>query len=63
MTGVEYAAKFIKKRRFNASRRGVKRSDIEREISVLRDVGGHANIISLHEVFETPTEVILVLEL
>uniref|UniRef100_A0A8C6ZZZ7 Protein kinase domain-containing protein n=1 Tax=Nothoprocta perdicaria TaxID=30464 RepID=A0A8C6ZZZ7_NOTPE len=30
-TGVEYAAKFIKKRQSRASRRGVRREEIERE--------------------------------
>ncbi len=63
VTGVEYAAKFIKKRRFASSRRGFKRADIEREIGVLRAVSGHENVISLYEVYETPLEVVLVLEL
>uniref|UniRef100_A0A674NFT6 Death-associated protein kinase 1 n=1 Tax=Takifugu rubripes TaxID=31033 RepID=A0A674NFT6_TAKRU len=34
-TGVEYAAKFIKKRRSKSSRRGVSREDIEREAEVI----------------------------
>uniref|UniRef100_A0A0N4Y655 Serine/threonine kinase (inferred by orthology to a S. mansoni protein) n=1 Tax=Nippostrongylus brasiliensis TaxID=27835 RepID=A0A0N4Y655_NIPBR len=62
-TGEEYAAKFIKKRRYATSRRGVTRSNIEREVSVLRKVGGHSNVIELHDVYETPSDVILVLEL
>ncbi|VDO71731.1 unnamed protein product [Heligmosomoides polygyrus] len=53
-TGEEFAAKFIKKRRYATSRRGV---------AVLRSVGGHSNVIELHEVYETPSDVILVLEL
>ncbi|KHJ99596.1 hypothetical protein OESDEN_00430 [Oesophagostomum dentatum] len=62
-TGEEFAAKFIKKRRYATSRRGVTRTNIEREVSVLRTVGGHSNVIELHEVYETPSDVILVLEL
>lgn len=62
-TGVEYAAKFIRKRKIANSRRGAKRCDIEREVSVLKDVSGHANIISLYEVYESQSDVILVLEL
>uniref|UniRef100_A0A7I4Y1A2 Non-specific serine/threonine protein kinase n=1 Tax=Haemonchus contortus TaxID=6289 RepID=A0A7I4Y1A2_HAECO len=62
-TGEEFAAKFIKKRRYATSRRGVTRANIEREVSVLRTVGGHSNVIELHEVYETPSDVILVLEL
>ncbi|KAK5982941.1 Serine/threonine kinase, partial [Trichostrongylus colubriformis] len=33
------------------------------QVSVLRTVGGHTNVIELHEVYETPSDVILVLEL
>uniref|UniRef100_A0A0K0D9P7 Protein kinase domain-containing protein n=1 Tax=Angiostrongylus cantonensis TaxID=6313 RepID=A0A0K0D9P7_ANGCA len=63
VTGEEFAAKFIKKRRYATSRRGVTRANIEREVLVLRLVGGHSNVIELHEVYETPSDVILVLEL
>ncbi|GMT30636.1 hypothetical protein PFISCL1PPCAC_21933 [Pristionchus fissidentatus] len=62
-TGEEFAAKYIKKRRYATSRRGVTRANIEREVSVLRLLGGHPNVIELHEVYETPSEIILVLEL
>ncbi|KAH7728387.1 CAMK/DAPK/DAPK protein kinase [Aphelenchoides avenae] len=62
-TGEQYAAKYIKKRRYATSRRGVPRAHIEREVEMLRLVSGHDNVIDLHEVFETPTDVILVLEL
>ncbi|GMT01781.1 hypothetical protein PENTCL1PPCAC_23955 [Pristionchus entomophagus] len=62
-TGEEFAAKFIKKRRYATSRRGVTRQNIEREVSVLRLIGGHPNVIELHEVYETPSEIVLVLEL
>ncbi|XP_023605226.1 death-associated protein kinase 2-like, partial [Myotis lucifugus] len=61
-TGLEYAAKFIKKRQSRASRRGVCREDIEREVSILRQVL-HPNIITLHDVFENRTDVVLILEL
>ncbi|CAG08187.1 unnamed protein product, partial [Tetraodon nigroviridis] len=54
-TGVEYAAKFIKKRRSKSSRRGVSREDIEREVNILKEIQ-HANIITLHEVFENKAE-------
>ncbi|XP_034026700.1 death-associated protein kinase 1 isoform X1 [Thalassophryne amazonica] len=61
-TCVEYAAKFIKKRRNKSSRRGVTREDIEREVSILKEIQ-HPNIITLHEVYENKTDVILILEL
>uniref|UniRef100_F1KRA1 Death-associated protein kinase dapk-1 n=1 Tax=Ascaris suum TaxID=6253 RepID=F1KRA1_ASCSU len=62
-TGEQFAAKFIRKRRYATSRRGVTRVNIEREVDVLRAVGGHENTIELFDVYETPTEVILLLEL
>nr|XP_058913744.1 death-associated protein kinase 2 isoform X2 [Kogia breviceps] len=61
-TGLEYAAKFIKKRQTQASRRGVCREEIEREVSILRQVL-HPNVITLHDVFENRTDVVLILEL
>lgn len=61
-TGVEFAAKFIKKRRSKSSRRGVTREDIEREANILKEIQ-HPNVIALHEVFENKAEVILILEL
>ncbi|CAO2641320.1 Death-associated protein kinase 3, partial [Lemmus lemmus] len=54
-TGMEYAAKFI-------NRRGVSREEIEREVSILREIR-HPNIITLHDVFENKTDVVLILEL
>ena len=62
VTGVEYAAKFIRKKRSRASRRGVLREDIEREVAILREID-HDNIVKLFEVYESKTEVILVMEL
>uniref|UniRef100_A0A8C2YS38 Death-associated protein kinase 2 n=1 Tax=Chinchilla lanigera TaxID=34839 RepID=A0A8C2YS38_CHILA len=61
-TGLEFAAKFIKKRQSRASRRGVCREEIEREVSILRQVL-HPNIITLHDVYENRTDVVLILEL
>lgn len=60
--GAEYAAKFIKKRRLSSSRRGVSREEIEREVNILREIQ-HSNIITLHDIFENKTDVILILEL
>ena len=61
-TGIEYAGKFISKRRSKASRRGAAVEDIRREVDILMEAN-HANIIKLFQVFETKQEVILVLEL
>ncbi|NXO74606.1 DAPK3 kinase, partial [Phainopepla nitens] len=61
-TGLEYAAKFIKKRRLSSSRRGVSREEIEREGDILREIQ-HPNIITLHDIFENKTDVVLILEL
>ncbi|XP_067829424.1 death-associated protein kinase 3 isoform X1 [Heptranchias perlo] len=60
--GIEYAAKFIKKRQVRASRRGVRREEIEREVNILQQVQ-HPNIITLHDVYENKTDVVLILEL
>uniref|UniRef100_A0A8C4XIQ3 Death associated protein kinase 3 n=1 Tax=Erpetoichthys calabaricus TaxID=27687 RepID=A0A8C4XIQ3_ERPCA len=46
-TGVEYAAN---------------REEIEREVNILREIQ-HPNIITLHDIFENKTDVILILEL
>uniref|UniRef100_A0A8C3FYN5 non-specific serine/threonine protein kinase n=1 Tax=Chrysemys picta bellii TaxID=8478 RepID=A0A8C3FYN5_CHRPI len=61
-SGLEYAAKFIKKRRLSSSRRGVSREEIEREVDILREIQ-HPNIITLHDIFENKTDVVLILEL
>ncbi|XP_052368383.1 death-associated protein kinase 2 [Oncorhynchus keta] len=61
-SGLEYAAKFVKKCQNRASRRGVRREDIEREVDILQLVT-HANIVALHDVYETRTDVVLILEL
>ncbi|KAF1770188.1 hypothetical protein GCK72_002006 [Caenorhabditis remanei] len=62
-TGERYAAKFIKKRRYATSRRGVTRQNIEREVRVLQKIRGHSNVVELHAVYETASDVIIVLEL
>ncbi|XP_059713848.1 death-associated protein kinase 2 isoform X4 [Haemorhous mexicanus] len=61
-TGLEYAAKFIKKRQSRASRRGVSREEIEREVTILQEIL-HANIVKLHDIYENKTDVVLILEL
>ncbi|XP_056428857.1 death-associated protein kinase 2 isoform X2 [Hyla sarda] len=61
-TGIDYAAKFIKKRQSRASRRGVTREEIEREVNILRETQ-HPNIITLQDVYENKTDVVLILEL
>ena len=59
----EYAAKFVIKRRPNSSsRKGLFREKILQEIEILSELK-HSNIISLHDVFETNQEIILVIEL
>lgn len=61
-TGIEYAAKFIRKRRAKASRRGASMEDIEREVAILKAVD-HKNIVKLYEVYEDKQDVVLILEL
>ncbi|KAG7276241.1 hypothetical protein CRUP_018623 [Coryphaenoides rupestris] len=54
-SGLEFAGKFIKKRVSRSSRRGVKREEIEREVDLLQSLQ-HANVVTLHDVFESRTE-------
>ncbi|KAK2842298.1 hypothetical protein Q5P01_012498 [Channa striata] len=61
-TSTEFAAKFIKKSLIPSSKRGVSREEIVREVSILQELQ-HPNIISLHDVYETRTDVVLILEL
>lgn len=61
-SGLEFAAKFIKKRPSMASSRGVRREEIEREVNILQQIQ-HANIVTLHDVYENRTDVVLILEL
>ena len=59
VTGIEYAAKFIRKRRRSMDQR----NDIYHEIAVLKLAQNCGHIVNIHEVYETPTEMALVLEL
>ncbi|KAI3377881.1 hypothetical protein L3Q82_008462, partial [Scortum barcoo] len=61
-SGREFAAKFIKKRQSMASSRGVRREEIEREVDILQQIQ-HPNIVTLHDVYENRTDVVLILEL
>lgn len=61
-TGLEFAAKFIKKRQSIASSRGVRLEEIEREVDILQQIQ-HPNIVTLHDVYENRTDVVLILEL
>uniref|UniRef100_A0A3P8WHP7 non-specific serine/threonine protein kinase n=1 Tax=Cynoglossus semilaevis TaxID=244447 RepID=A0A3P8WHP7_CYNSE len=57
-TGKQYAAKFLRKRRKGEDCR----MDILNEISVLETAKANPYVVALHEVYETNTEIILVLE-
>ncbi|XP_006004315.1 serine/threonine kinase 17a like [Latimeria chalumnae] len=57
-TGNEYAAKFLRKRRKGEDCR----VDIINEIAVLEMAKASPHVVTLHEVYETNTEIILVLE-
>ena len=61
-TGAEVAAKFIRKKRSKASRRGVSLDVIQREVAILKDID-HDNIVKLLDVYEDHQEIILVMEL
>ena len=62
-TGEEFAAKFVRKKKCIAGKRGLKREEILREADILSELAPHPNIITLHDVFENKHEIILVLEL
>lgn len=57
-TGNEFAAKFLRKRRKGQDCR----ADILNEIAVLESAKANPYVVGLHEVYETGTEIILVLE-
>ncbi|XP_063213439.1 LOW QUALITY PROTEIN: death-associated protein kinase 2-like [Chroicocephalus ridibundus] len=61
-TGTFYAAKCVKTRRCRGSRRGLERAQVEREVTILRQLR-HPNIMRLHDLFASRAEVVLVLEL
>ncbi|GAA6107099.1 serine/threonine-protein kinase 17A [Tachysurus ichikawai] len=58
-TGREYAAKFMRKRRKGQDCR----AEIIHEIAVLEQASSCHRVINLHEVYEMPSEMVLVLEL
>ncbi|XP_028663468.1 serine/threonine-protein kinase 17B isoform X3 [Erpetoichthys calabaricus] len=58
LTGKDYAAKFLKKRRRGRDCR----AEIIHEVAILEMARWNTRIISLHEVYETDHEIILVLE-
>ncbi|XP_040292250.1 serine/threonine-protein kinase 17A-like [Bufo bufo] len=58
LTGNEYAAKFLRKRRKGEDCR----SDIINEIAILEMARFSPHVVDLHEVFETNSEIILVME-
>jgi serine/threonine kinase 17 len=58
-SGVQYAAKFVKKRRRNQDQM----KEIVHEIAVLMQCSSTDRVIRLHEVYESATEMVLVLEL
>lgn len=58
-TGVEYAAKFIKKVRRNKNQM----KEIVHEVAVLKECASSGRVVRLHEIYETTTEMVLVLEL
>ncbi|XP_047428365.1 serine/threonine kinase 17a like [Mugil cephalus] len=57
-TGKQYAAKFLRKRRKGEDCR----MDILNEIAVLESAKANPFVVALHDVYETNTEIILVLE-
>lgn len=59
VSGVEYAAKFIRKRRRAADTS----REIQHEVAVLALCAGCERVVRLHEVYETRSEVAIVLEL
>ncbi|CAG5957188.1 unnamed protein product [Menidia menidia] len=61
-SGVFWAGKFLKIRKIACSRLGVERSSVEREVEILQSVQ-HPNIVTLKDVFESRSEVVLILEL
>ena len=57
-TGTEFAAKFVRKRR-----RGQDcRREVIHEVSMLELTSSCSRVINLHEVYETPSEMVLLLE-
>jgi len=62
LTGRQFAAKSIRKRRSSSSRRGAQLHDIHREVALLAELE-HRNVVTLYECYEAPNDVTLILEL
>ncbi|XP_024116292.1 death-associated protein kinase 2 [Oryzias melastigma] len=61
-TGISWAGKFLKIRRKGCSPLGMDRASVEHEVEILQALK-HPNIVMLKDVFESRSEVVLVLEL
>ncbi|MCJ8749688.1 hypothetical protein PDJAM_G00179310 [Pangasius djambal] len=61
-TGILWAGKFLKLRRGAGSRLGLERTSVEKEVAILQGLQ-HQNIMALKDVFESKTEVVLIVEL
>ncbi|KAM9839098.1 death-associated protein kinase 2 [Aulostomus maculatus] len=61
-SGTYWAGKFLKIRKNSCTRLGLERSSVEREVEVLQ-VLQHPNIVALKDVFESRSEVVLILEI
>lgn len=61
-SGTYWAGKFLKIRKNSCSRLGLERSSVEREVEVLQALQ-HPNIVALKDVFESRSEVVLILEI
>ncbi|XP_061598001.1 death-associated protein kinase 2 [Cololabis saira] len=61
-SGILWAGKFLKIRKSAGSRLGLDRTSVEREVGILQMVQ-HPNIVTLKDVFESRSEVVLILEL
>uniref|UniRef100_A0A915J728 Protein kinase domain-containing protein n=1 Tax=Romanomermis culicivorax TaxID=13658 RepID=A0A915J728_ROMCU len=60
-SGQEFAVKFVILRRVGTSRRGAKRTGIERKIEILGKLGSHGTIVHLQDVLKSAIDVILIL--
>ncbi|XP_061616715.1 death-associated protein kinase 2 [Phyllopteryx taeniolatus] len=61
-TGTYWAGKFMKLRKNSCSRLGLERSRVEEEVEVIQALH-HPNIVALKDVFESRSEVVLILEI
>ncbi|XP_077447077.1 death-associated protein kinase 2 isoform X1 [Stigmatopora argus] len=61
-TGTDWAGKFVKLRKNQCSMLGLERSRVEQEVEVIQALQ-HPNIVALKDVFESRSEVVLILEI